>query len=432
MNKSLPLYRIEFSVRIVLLKLILLSFLLYNGQQIRAQSCNQLENFSTAISIGPSQAAGVWYVDRYSPAAFMSQAIPGGVVLKHSISTTEGAINRPNGQQGAFYNTQGRKYDLPAMTKSMKIELYIPVSWATSDKREAGIWGTAVDLSSAISGYPILEFTSDITGGGPRFRGYETGTGAWIDMGLPGGFIYDSWYTLEIELQPNGEFIYRVEDLETTTTTGAPDGSVRIDNVILQGYNYDPSQAIDITNPGVTYDIFWDNFLINIPRVQNISTAELFCSIQAAIDDADTDDGHIIEIAEGTYAERVVINKKLTLQGSTTDKTLYILDGSSLVGTGNGITITSGTENVTIQHLTIKNYAGASGNSNAGIYANGANNNLKVDAVALMDNTGGSGFYAIGPVDGVTVQNSMISNHGPGSRGIVIWDGFKQNILFSQ
>ena len=413
------------------LQLSMLIIVCCHSQQLVAQACNQLNDFSGAITIGPTQAPGVWYTDRYAPAVFSSpHSIPGETVLIHSISMADGAINRPGGQQGSFYNTQGRKYDLPAMTKSMKIDLFIPAAWATSDKREAGFWGTAVDGASAISAFPIIEFTSD--GSNPRFRGWESGgAGAWSDLGLPSGFVYDAWYTLEIELLASGEFLYTVGDLQYTTTTSAPDASVRIDNVILQGHNYDPTHMGTVeTDPGVTYDIFWDNFINNIPKVQNISTTEVFCSIQDAIDDADTDNGDIIQIAEGTYQERVVIDKELTLQGSAADKTLYILDGSSLIGPGNGITIASGTENVTIKNLTVQNYTGTNGNSNAGIYGIGGNNHLMIDAVSLLNNTGGSGFYANGPVDGVTIQNSMVSNHGPGSRGIVIWNGFKQNILF--
>jgi hypothetical protein len=37
----------------------------------------------------------------------------------------------------------------------------------------------------------------------------------------------------------------------------------------------------------------------------------------------------------------------------------------------------------------------------------------------------------IGPVDGFEVTNSTVSGHGPGARGIVIWNGFKQNVTIS-
>ncbi|MBK7160903.1 MAG: hypothetical protein IPH77_20760 [Ignavibacteria bacterium] len=48
----------------------------------------------------------------------------------------------------------------------------------------------------------------------------------------------------------------------------------------------------------------------------NTSTNKLFCSIQSAIDDALTIDGHTISISAGTYTENVILSKRLTLDGA--------------------------------------------------------------------------------------------------------------------
>ena len=111
----------------------------------------------------------------------------------------------------------------------------------------------------------------------------------------------------------------------------------------------------------------------------------------------------MIEISADSYNERLTIDKSLTLQGVTSDKTLYMIDGTALAGNGDGIFIANGVTNVTIKNLTVQNFAGANGNTDAGIYAMGGNNDLLVDNVAILDNVGGSGFYANGPVDGVTI-----------------------------
>ncbi len=167
--------------------------------------------------------------------------------------------------------------------------------------------------------------------------------------------------------------------------------------------------------------------------VHNITQNTHFSSIQAAINDPSTLANDIIIIDSGTYNERVIIDKPLTLEG--VDSAQVILSGSGLVGNGNGITINSGVTNVTIKKLTVMNYAGASGNTHAGIRAVGGNNNLLIDQVRIQDNvgtsTGGSGFYANGPVNGVTITNVTSTGHIYGARGIVIWNGLKENINIS-
>ncbi|MBK8924285.1 MAG: hypothetical protein IPM81_22800 [Saprospirales bacterium] len=44
-------------------------------------------------------------------------------------------------------------------------------------------------------------------------------------------------------------------------------------------------------------------------NVQNTDTGEWFCSIQAAIDDAQTLNGHTLSVNAGTYAEDITVNK---------------------------------------------------------------------------------------------------------------------------
>ncbi|HMT30611.1 MAG TPA: right-handed parallel beta-helix repeat-containing protein, partial [Bacteroidia bacterium] len=53
----------------------------------------------------------------------------------------------------------------------------------------------------------------------------------------------------------------------------------------------------------------------NLGLVTNTSNGETFCNIQAAIDDAQTANGHILTVAAGTYAETINLNKSVTLRG---------------------------------------------------------------------------------------------------------------------
>jgi hypothetical protein len=205
-----------------------------------------VETFDDAVVLSPTQAPDVWYTDRYAPFAFESVFFDGGNRLRHSIDASDCSPCRPGGFGGGFYDTQGRKYDTPGTT-AMSIDLYVPTGWDTTERRMAGFWGTGFNASSAISLFPIIEFTSD--GGVPRFRAWPADPvmGGWIDLGLPTGFAYDSWYTLEMTID-GSTVTYNVGDL---TLTLAANGTVEFGNVILQGHN---------NTAGVTYDIYWDNF----------------------------------------------------------------------------------------------------------------------------------------------------------------------------
>ena len=80
--------------------------------------------------------------------------------------------------------------------------------------------------------------------------------------------------------------------------------------------------------------------------VHNIDTGEYFSTIQEAIDDADTLNGHTIEVDAGTYYENVFVNKSLTLIGENRDTT--IIDGG-----GSGDTINITTDWVNVSRFTI-------------------------------------------------------------------------------
>jgi autotransporter-associated beta strand protein len=161
--------------------------------------------------------------------------------------------------------------------------------------------------------------------------------------------------------------------------------------------------------------------------VHNVTQNVRYYTIQEAITAANPND--VIECSEWTYNERVTINKSLTLKG--VNEANCILTGTGLAGVGSGITINNGITGVTIKKLTVQNFAGSGPNSYAGIYAVGGNNNLTVEEVTIKDNVGGSGFYANGPVNTITLDNLDVSGHPNSSgqaRGIVIWNGLKENI----
>lgn len=207
------------------------------------------ETFDTPVTTGATQAPDTWYTDRYAPESFEIADFGGDSRLKHSIDASDGATSRPGSFSSAFYNTQGRKYDLMGV-KSLSIDLYVDGDWETSGRRMAGIWGTGVDATDTITAYPIIEFASSGTAG---YFQYWDGA-AFQTLGLPSSFAYDEWYTLQIDLDTDLDlFTFTVGDL---TATNSASGTVEFANVILQGHN---------TTDGVTYDIYWDNLTTAVP-----------------------------------------------------------------------------------------------------------------------------------------------------------------------
>ncbi|MBK7222631.1 MAG: right-handed parallel beta-helix repeat-containing protein [Saprospiraceae bacterium] len=163
-----------------------------------------------------------------------------------------------------------------------------------------------------------------------------------------------------------------------------------------------------------------------MPMVDNLTQITSHATIQDAINSANP--GDVLQLNAGSYSENVVITKSLTLQGATSDKTLYVIDGTGLPSPGSGIVINVNVTNVTIRDLTVQDFTGSSGNTHAAIYGIGGNNNLTVTNVAMLNNPTASGFYANGPVDNVSITNCMVQNNGGSARGVVIWNGFKTNI----
>lgn len=53
--------------------------------------------------------------------------------------------------------------------------------------------------------------------------------------------------------------------------------------------------------------------------VKNLNTGEVFLTIQAGIDDSDTQDGHTLQCDAGVFSEHVTINKRLTITGAGSD-----------------------------------------------------------------------------------------------------------------
>jgi len=110
--------------------------------------------------------------------------------------------------------------------------------------------------------------------------------------------------------------------------------------------------------------------------IKNLNTGLVYASIQSAIDAPDTLDGHTIQVPPGMYNETVIINKRLTVNGSNPTPpeitALYLNEAA--------FTIT--TTNVTISSFSLQANSYAKIGNNTGILlASGAQNSTIINNV---------------------------------------------------
>ncbi len=221
---------------------------------------------ATAQDVTPNFGATVpagWFTDRYEPTTFaLTNATHGrNNVLNIGITQATNAANRPSGQQGTFYNTQGRQHLLSVAPGSytLQADLWVDAAWATNaqggnNSRRTDIWGVAVDGAGNPWDYPILGFTNG--GGTGLFRGFDVNTGLWLNYANP--VVYNAWNTLSMSWDANTAiYSYSVNGSLAGTVQG--DGiAVGIGAIIMQAYNFNDPTLVGF-NGSSDYTAEWSN-----------------------------------------------------------------------------------------------------------------------------------------------------------------------------
>ncbi len=283
-------------------------------------------------------------------------------------------------------------------------------------------WGNGVSLTGCT--YPTL---TNITTSGNAWGGIAVYVSTYLSPQRGSSNI-----TFDFATNPNVEYFY-IEDESGLYNT----------NITVNNWTYGMNNDYSVPNNYTAYIQGSKNDALAISAALKLKFANTltYCwdptltnywvgtgmKIQRAIDVASA--GNTVNVLAGTYNERLTVTKSLSLLGA--DESTTILNGTGLSGTGRGILINNGVTGVNIKNLTVQNFAGASGNTDAGVYAIGGNHNLTLQHVTIKNNVGGSGFYANGPINNVLLDYVTSSGHTIGARGIVIWNGFKENITIT-
>lgn len=144
--------------------------------------------------------------------------------------------------------------------------------------------------------------------------------------------------------------------------------------------------------------------------------------------------GDIVELGADTYLEsdlHVTVNN-LTVRGNATAESdmnpwtrepVSFIDGSGAATPL--ITVDGGVTGAVFEDFELRNV------NNKCLFASGGNNGLRVERMRLDDCLGGSAdgaAYVQGPVDNVQfIDNEVLASS---ARGLLIWNGFKTNIVF--
>lgn len=168
-----------------------------------------------------------WVPNRYDPAGFNSVMFDGDNRLQLTISDADSTAHRPIAFSDPFYDIQGRQRDggiAGQWTLSAQVYVASTFNTTTGPLVATELWGHSGTTPGG-GAYMILGFTNAsptdaLNPAAPdrifRFHAYDFNSGHDTDLGVPNGFIFDTWH--ELSGTSNGTaFAYRIDGVLVQT-----------------------------------------------------------------------------------------------------------------------------------------------------------------------------------------------------------------------
>ena len=207
--------------------------------------------------------------DRFDPSAvdFLPTFEGKDNVLRYTLDNRTSQANRPNGQQGHFYNTQGRHFNIfnPQNLTQWEVsgEIWVDATMIASTKPfRSELWTSSKNASTGEAVYPMLGITNVTEDANGTYQSTmdHAVVRTWGDDGwtvAEGIAVNTGWHT--VKMVSDGNYVtyyFDGQEIGKMSATAAP---VCITSIMPQAFHYDYQENGNYFYEGYTCETYFCN-----------------------------------------------------------------------------------------------------------------------------------------------------------------------------